>query len=111
MSSIRPKDSCSTTTPGHGPSPTGGTARWASSSGALAPPGMVIAGMTGSSRARGAAHHRGYTSRMGDPAHRPRLFPALEAPPDRPALRLGDTTLGYEALRGAALAVARDVAG
>src|SRR4051794_32901896 len=48
---------------------------------------------------------------MGDPAHSPRLFPALEAPPERPALRLGDTTLGYDALRGAALAVARDVAG
>jgi malonyl-CoA/methylmalonyl-CoA synthetase len=48
---------------------------------------------------------------MGDPAHSPRLFPALEAPPDRPALRLGDTALGYDELRGAALAVARDVAG
>src|SRR4051794_21729987 len=111
MSSIRPKDSWSTTTPGHGPSPTGGTARWASSSAALAPPGMVIAGMTGSSRARGRAHHRGYTPRMGEPAHSPRLFPALEAPPRRPALRLGDAPLDYEALRGAALAVARDVAG
>src|SRR5215208_1204228 len=40
MSSLRPKDSCRTTTPGHGPSPTGGTARWA-----LTPSGSVIAGM------------------------------------------------------------------
>src|SRR3954453_23678616 len=40
MSSLRPNDSWSTTTPGQGPPPTGGTARWA-----FRPPASVSAGM------------------------------------------------------------------
>src|SRR3978361_1856128 len=45
MSSVSPNSSWSTTTPGHGPGVAGGTARWARSSGALAPPGTVVSGM------------------------------------------------------------------
>src|SRR3954468_14849736 len=106
MSSIRPKDSWRTTTPGHGPSPTGGTARWTSSSGVVAPPGIVMSGMAGSSRTREAGHHRGYTRPMGD-----RLLPALADPPPGTALRLGERELDYAGLRAAALPIAHDLAG
>src|SRR5206468_9081353 len=41
MSSSSPNSSCSTTTPGHGPSPTGGVATWALR------PSTMISGMSG----------------------------------------------------------------
>src|SRR6476620_400962 len=47
MSSLSPNISCRTTTPGHGPSPVGGTARWASS------PSISISGIRGLLPARG----------------------------------------------------------
>src|SRR5215213_5640826 len=111
MSSIRPNDSWSTTTPGHGPSPTGGTARWASSSGALAAPGMVMAGMVGSFLLGKPRIMPGTPLVMGDPPHARRLLPALEAPPAATALRFGDRELGYAGLRAAAARVGRELAG
>src|SRR3954469_9452509 len=53
----------------------------------------------------------GKPPRLGDPAHAAPLFPALASPPERPALRLGDTELDYAAVRAAALRVAAEVAG
>src|SRR6476469_6697366 len=49
MSSLSPNISCRTTTPGHGPSPVGGTARWASS------PSISISGIRGLLPARGGS--------------------------------------------------------
>src|SRR5829696_5316618 len=109
MSSIRPNDSWSTTTPGHGPSPTGGTARWASSWGAVAAPGMVMAGMAGPPPREGRIMP-GTHPVMGDAPHAARLLPALEAPGATAALRFGDRELGYGELRAAAGRVARDLA-
>src|SRR5215211_539372 len=111
MSSIRPNDSWSTTTPGHGPSPTGGTARWASSSGALAAPGMVMAGMVGSFLLGKPRIMPGTPLVMGDPPHARRLLPPPEAPPAATALPFGDPELGYAGLRAAAARVGRELAG
>src|SRR6476469_11220348 len=49
MSSLSPNISWRTTTPGHGPSPVGGTARWASS------PSISISGIRGLLPARGGS--------------------------------------------------------
>src|SRR5215211_1851308 len=111
MSSIRPNDSWSTTTPGHGPSPTGGTARWASSAGALAAPGMVMAGMAGSFLLGEPRIMPGTHAVMGDSPHAGRLLPALEAPPGSTALRFPARELDYAQLRAAAVRVARELAG
>src|SRR6478735_475898 len=61
MSSLSPNISCRTTTPGHGPSPVGGTARWASS------PSISISGIRGPLPPRGGSVRNVMLERLAVP--------------------------------------------